>query len=346
MYTDVKLIPVPESIRFINMSDEEYFSDKYRGYISNSKLALMNPKQGGSPSIYKEGLGKHQKFSDSLIFGSAVHELVLQPESFKLIEEVERPTAKMGLMADELFKTLDGSEINASSEQIIAASNKVDYYKDKMDDKKIEAVLEKCIPYWTQRYQYESANNDNIIPIYLDSKSREKLKLCMESVSSNKEIQDLLHPVSIITPPICMNEAALFMDVKSIYKGKEHILPLKAKLDNFSIDVDTCTITLNDLKTTGHWLTDFGDSFIKYRYNRQMAMYLWMLRFFAIKKNVKNPDMYANMLLVSTVPDFRAGIFKVSNAEITKGFSEMKDLLQRIAYCEITNNFEDGCFEI
>lgn len=346
MYTDVKLTPIVDSIRFLNINDEEYFSSKYGGYISNSKLALINPDQGGSPSIYKEGLSKHKKESDSLLFGSAVHALVLQPESFEVAGSVDRPTAKAGLMADELFPKVDKVEFTILPEEIIEASDKVNYYKGKMDDDRIQALLDKCVSYWEQRIAYEKAKTSNLTPIYLDPKSRERLDLCMNSVRSNNEIQNLLHPEGISTPPICMNEAALFMDIKSVYKGKEHILPLKAKLDNFTINTETNELVLNDLKTTGHWLSKFRDSYIKYHYYRQMAMYLWMLRFYANKKHqIENPTMQANMLLVSTVPEYYSGVFKVRNSEIRKGFLEMKDLLQRVAYCEITNNFEDGCLD-
>ena len=38
------------------------------------------------------------------------------------------------------------------------------------------------------------------------------------------------------------------MDVKAEYKGKEYILKLKAKLDNFIIDFESKTLYLNDLK--------------------------------------------------------------------------------------------------
>ncbi|MBQ0113516.1 MAG: hypothetical protein KBT03_10330 [Bacteroidales bacterium] len=37
------------------ISDEEYFSPKYSDYISNSRLKLINPDQGGCPSQYKIG---------------------------------------------------------------------------------------------------------------------------------------------------------------------------------------------------------------------------------------------------------------------------------------------------
>lgn len=337
MHRNVKLIPLFDTIQLIEMSDEEYFSEKWAGYISNSTLALINPDQDGSPQIYKEGLSKHPKYSDSLVFGSAVHELVLQPGEFKVADNVNRPTAKMGAMADELYKTFLSNKGVVSDDDIIAASNKIDYYKGKMDSIKIENVKDKCINYWWDRRDWESEhNNSEIEPIYLDPKSREKLQLCLASVEANKEVQDLLHPKGVFEEPISMNEAALFMDVKAEHEGKETILKLKGKLDNFTIDIETNEVVLNDLKTTGHWLIDFGDSFKKYHYNRQMAMYAWMLRSYVQKQyNVKPSSLMANMLLVCTVPDYRAGVFRVTNGEIRKGFLEFKDLLQRVAYCEL-----------
>lgn len=337
MHRNVKLIPLLGTIQLIEMSDEEYFSDKWAGYISNSKLALINPDQDGSPQIYKEGLSKHPKYSDSLVFGSAVHELVLQPKEFAVVNNVDRPTAKMGAMADELYKTFLSNKGVVSDKDIIAASDKIDYYKGKMDSIKIENVKDKCINYWWDRRDWETErNNLGTEPIYLDPKSREKLQLCLASVEANKEVQDLLHPKGVFEEPISMNEAALFMDVKAEHEGKETILKLKGKLDNFTIDTETNEVVLNDLKTTGHWLIDFGDSFKKYHYNRQMAMYAWMLRSYVEKQyNIKPSSLMANMLLVCTVPDYRAGVFRVTNGEIRKGFLEFKDLLQRVAYCEL-----------
>lgn len=337
MHRNVKLIPLFDTIQLIEMSDEEYFSEKWAGYISNSTLALINPDQDGSPQIYKEGLSKHPKYSDSLVFGSAVHELVLQPKEFAVVNNVDRPTAKMGAMADELYKTFLSNKGVVSDKDIIAASDKIDYYKGKMDSIKIENVKDKCINYWWDRRDWETEHNNlGTEPIYLDPKSREKLQLCLASVEANKEVQDLLHPKGVFEEPISMNEAALFMDVKAEHEGKETILKLKGKLDNFTIDTETNEVVLNDLKTTGHWLIDFGDSFKKYHYNRQMAMYAWMLRSYVEKQyNIKPSSLMANMLLVCTVPDYRAGVFRVTNGEIRKGFLEFKDLLQRVVYCEL-----------
>ena len=80
-FKDFKVIPILSSIKRIDMSDEEYFSKTYRNYVSNSRLKNINPIEGGSPSLYKNP----PHFStQSLIVGSAVHERLLQPESFEL----------------------------------------------------------------------------------------------------------------------------------------------------------------------------------------------------------------------------------------------------------------------
>lgn len=335
MLDDIKIEPLVETIQYLEISDEEYFGPKFKNYVSNSRLALINPDQDGSPVIYRDGLSKHSKYSGSLVFGSATHELILQPESFYLVEEVDRPTAKLGFMADELFETFwVGNYI--ADEEVIRASDKIDYYKGKMDAVKIKNVLSKCRAYWEGRLNHEKEGRVGT-PIYLDYASRNKLKQCLHSVSSNKKIQKLLHPKGLFEEVISKNEGVLVMDVRMTVPGAEPIvLKLKAKLDNFTIDADSGELVLNDLKTTGHYLTQFVESFEKYHYNRQMAMYLWMLQLYV--KNVLKVElssMKTHMLLVSTVPDFRAGVFVVTKEEINKGFNEFKRLLRMVAYHEV-----------
>lgn len=328
---EVKLTPIEDSIQLIEMSDEEYFSSKWSDYISNSKLSLINPSQEGSPEKYLEGLSKNAIYSDSLTLGSAVHQLVLQEDEFEVAEGVERPTAKMGAMADELFPIYNSGEI-ITDEKVILASDKVGYYKGKMNDNKIQDVFNKCKKYWEDRQLWESAAPMDKIPIYLDLKSREKLAQCLTQIEGNKEVQNLLHPKGLLEDPKSFNEAALFIEVKAEYRGKEYILKLKGKLDNFTIDFENNEVVLNDLKTTGHFLTQFEESFQKYHYSRQMAMYLWMLSLYVKKTyNIPINSLTANMLLVSTIPDYRSGVFKVSRSYIKEGFNELSELLKRVA---------------
>lgn len=331
-HNDIKLRPLIETLQVLDISDEEYFGSGYRDYISNSRLKLINPEQDGSPEKYFKGI--QSTYSDSLAFGTAVHQLVLQPNEFVLIESVDRPTAKAGLMADELFPIFRDKSV-VTEEDIIKASDKLDYYKGKMTDERMEALRIKCENYYAQRLAYEwgSKFDKDRIPVYLDPKSRERLNACLNSVKNNTDIQKLLHPEYIMTEPKSLNEVCVLLDMEAEVEGEIVPLKLKAKLDNFTICPDDNVVTLNDLKTTGHYLTRFEESWENYHYYRQMGMYGWLLMLAAERiYGMENPDMKMNMLLVSTVPNYHAGVFKVSKKEMLRGFKEFNKLLKMVAY--------------
>lgn len=65
----IEIIPLLDTLRLQKIDDAEYFSEKYGGYISNSRLSLINPEQDNDPKAFFEGLNKHSKYSDALIFG-------------------------------------------------------------------------------------------------------------------------------------------------------------------------------------------------------------------------------------------------------------------------------------
>ena len=44
--------------------------------------------------------------------------------------------------------------------------------------------------------------------------------------------------------------------------------------------------------------------------------------------------MKSNMLLISTIPPFNSGIFKVLNTHINRGMEEFSELIKRVAYHE------------
>lgn len=343
MLKDIKITPLIETIKFLEISDEEYFGEKYADYISNSRLKLINPEQDGSPSAYLAGVGSEGRYSDSLYFGSAVHELVLQPESFILIDSVNRPTAKAGFMADELYPTFIANSV-VTADEIIAASNKIGYYKGKMDSDKMDALRIKCENYYAQRTAYEWGSNyvANKTPIYLDAKSRDRLRECITSVECNPQIQALLNPDYLLEKPISKNESVLLIDVLVEHNGLSKVLKLKAKLDNFTYSPESNELVLNDLKTSGHYLTKFKESFDKYHYARQMAMYLWMLRLYIKEEYNVEPELKSNMLIVSTIPDFRSGVFPVTNKHMQEGFGEFTRLLRLVAYYELYGYDADG----
>lgn len=329
----IKFTPLLDTLRLENIDDSVYFSEKYSGYISNSRLGLINPEQDGNPKKYFEGFGGNKIYSDALIFGSAVHQLSLQPESFFLADTVNRPTAKAGFIADIISKkTINVDEI--TDEMLIEAATEVDYYHGNLDEKKLTDLRNKITPYFydlNQFYQFDDRIGE---PIFLDVKNRERLNGCLEGLNSNFKIQKLLHPTGLLDTPISENEQTILLDVQVDIPGKEpFIIKLKSKLDNFTIDKENNTITVNDVKTTGKKVNEFNDAITRFHYNREMAMYCWLLSLCAKKYyGMENPIIKSNFLVVSTIPSYYTKVVPMTRELFMSGFEELKRLTKMVAY--------------
>ncbi len=327
---DIKIVPLLETLRLQKISDEVYFSEQYSGYISNSRLTLLNPKQGGTPEKFFDGF--KSSFNPSFALGSAVHEQILQPELFKLAEDTGKPTAKLGGVADVLYPIYCQREITDAD--IIEASNKIDYYKDKMTPDRIKEVRIKCADYWKNRSRYEFDLDETKEIRFLDKPMLDKANACIEALHNNNLAMSLLKPTGIITDPISECEQAILLDVKAIMpNGKEIILHLKAKLDNYTIDTETETITVNDVKTHGQMLNTFDDAKVRYHYNREIAFYLYLLNLCAKQfYGIEDSKKQANYLVVSTIPNYYSKVVPVTFDEIKLGFYELKKLIRYSAY--------------
>ena len=327
--SDIKITPIMDTLRLEDISDEIYFSEKYSDYVSNSRLSLINPDQGGTPEAYFEKTP--HEVTDSLILGSAVHGLILQPESYVLVETVDRPTAKAGLMADELYKL----KHIPSDEEIIAASDKIDYYKGKMNDKKINDLRTKCNAYWSTRAVWEAANKEETrTPIFLDDKKRDVVKSVLNSFNAYAEFKKLLEPEYLLEKPTMGNEKTILLDVTAEVEGSDPFtLRLKSKLDNYIINKEANSITVNDLKTTSKPVSYFKSAFDKYHYYRELGMYTWLLSLVAQKfYGISKPTMNANCLVVETFPSYTSMVHVLSPKDLMRGFNEFKTLLKLVAY--------------
>lgn len=334
---DIKLTPLLDTLRLEKISDKVYFSEKYSNYVSNSRLGLLNPRQDGNPDKFFSGL----KFttSQALALGSAVHELVLQPDSFELSEDVGKPTAKLGVMADELYPIF--VERDVTKDDVVKASDKVDYYKGKITRDRANDVISECSNYWTKRKERELDITQDREIIYLDNKSLEIVKSCVSALNSNKQVQNLLHPKGLLQDPISENEQAILLDVKAeCPNGSEFILHLKSKLDNYTIDLETNTIVVNDIKTIGKIVSEIDNNIKKFHYSREFAMYIYLLKLCAEKfYGLVNPKISANYLVVSTIPNFFTKVRPVTYGEIREGFHEFRTLLKYAAYNIGYNNY-------
>jgi len=273
-FSDFEIVPIMSSVCKRDISDELYFSPKYARYISNSRLKNINPNEEGTPSKY---LNPPRVQTTSLSIGSAVHECLLQPEEFELAPKLNKPTAKLGAVIDEIFINREkGLSIYNS---IHKACEKIGYYVSSID-KKIPFIIEKGFEYYWNRRKYESTKES----VFLSNSDYDVVNACLNSCKNNKSIMKKLHPTDDFGDLIeSHNEDALFIDFIVTYKKKHCVtLPFKLKADNWTIDYDNKVVTLNDLKTTGkpvNWFmnSEYG-SMNKYHYYRQMGVYsavLW-----------------------------------------------------------------------
>ena len=324
---EITLTPILESLQLLKISDAEYFSPKYGSYVSNSRLGLINPKQGGSPEAFFEGF-KDEGFNPSFMLGSAVHELCLQPEYFELAPALGKPTAKLGAMADELYPIWLKHPIKVSD--ITKASDKINYYKGKLTKEIIKKVNMQCKPYWEHRKSAQLNSTKEII--YLDDKSRDTVFSCAEALTCNQQVQSLLHPEDLLEDPISLNEHAILLDIQAkCPNGKEFTIHLKAKLDNFTIVGNT--ITVNDIKTIGKVVSEIDNNIVRYHYSRELSFYLFLLRLYVAKEyKIENPVMNANYLVVSTIPQYYTKVRVMNAQECAQGIHEFKTLLRYVAY--------------
>lgn len=334
---DIKLNPLIDTLRLEKISDSIYFSEKYSGYVSNSRLGLINPRQGGSPEQFFSGFSSN--YSQALEIGSAVHGLILQPESFELSNDIGKPTAKLGAMANELYPVFLKGDV--TKEDVITASNKVDYYKGRITPEIVKSVIDSSTPYWKERQKREFDLSQDKEIIYLDKKSIDTVSSCVKAVQENKSIMDLLHPKGFIDDPISENEQAILLDVEAVCpNGKKIILRLKSKLDNYTIDTENNTITVNDLKTIGKIVSEIQGNIKRFHYSREIAMYLYLLKACANKfYNLDNPKIRANYLVVSTIPSYYTKVRPVTYNEIREGFQEFQTLLKYVAYQIAYHNY-------
>ena len=334
LVSQIKITPIIESLRLENIDDDTYFSEYKKDYISNSRLGILI--RYGVKTFFE---GIPNEYNASFETGSLVHQQLLQPEFFEVIEGVYKPTAKAGLMADALYKP-DGT--TPTDDEIKSMSYVIGYYKDKLTSNRIKEFRDKAEPYWRDRCIFEQKNGIKPVKqrVYTDEKNFEILINCLKSLNKDKSIQKLLHPDGLISEPIIKNEHTILLDVKMEVPGYEpRVYKLKAKLDNFTVDRESGVITVNDLKTTSRPASQFDPKF--FRYQREIAFYSYLLKLVAKHKfDIDNPSIKGNFLVVSTIPDYNTLVYPMTPKLFKMGWEEVKYLLKCVAYFNQVKGYE------
>lgn len=336
---EFKITPLIETLWIGKIADADYFSKQYRNYISNSRLGLIDPSKDGSPEKFFEGF--KPIYSSSLELGSAVHELTLQNDLFTLCTSVDKPTGKVGIIADKLYS----KDKDITFEDVVRVAQEIDYYRGNATENQLKTVYSKCIDYINSRRLFERDFVGDKEVIYLDPKTRETAQNCVTAIFSNKYMMDLLVPKSDIGEVIFKNEDAILLDVEVEIPQleKKFILRLKSKLDNYSIDQLSNTIVVNDIKTLGKIVSKFNENIENYSYNRELAMYSWLLSLVAKKYyNMDNPTIKGNYLVVSTIPSYYTKVVPMTRNMYLEGWNSFTSLLKLVSYYVATEYKDFG----
>ncbi|MEE3343907.1 MAG: hypothetical protein VZS44_07455 [Bacilli bacterium] len=329
----IKITPLLDTLKLEDIDDDVYFKQYSKEYISNSRLGVL--KRDGVKTFFE---GIPQVYNPSFETGTLIHENVLEPEKYEVIEGVFKPTAKAGLMADALYKS-DGT--TPTDDEIKSMSYKIGYYKDKLTSNRLKEFRDKAEPYWRDRFLFEQNNPlGEKKRIFTDEKNYNLLVNCLKTLNENKDIQKLLHPSGLVEEPIVGNERTILMDIEMKVPDYEpRIYHLKAKLDNFSIDSEEKIITVNDLKTTSRPAVQFDPTFFSYQ--REIAFYSWLIKLCAKKfYNVENATTKGNFLVVSTIPEYNTLVYPMTPKLFLSGWKEVLYLLKTVAYFNQVKGYE------
>lgn len=327
-----KIEILKDSIQELDISDEEYFSDKFKDYVSNSSLKNINPDEDGSPEkFFNED---NNIYTSSLQFGSLVHEALLQPNSFELIQCIYKPSNKLGTLLDKIYDLR--KKHYKIKDAIIKASNEVDYYKNKISDKRIKNIINSGLKYYIYLYKSNYSENVRVLDINLFNKVKDCIDSCYNTFS--KKIKNNLYSEF----SEYRNERAFICDIKITFpNNNSEIIKFKSKIDNFIIDNFNDNIILNDLKTTGKNINLFFNkiineemplgSFYTYHYYRQLAVYKYIL------ETKYNKQIKSNLMIVESSYPFNYDIASIDTDILNYGLYEFKKLLCFVAFYKKNN---------
>lgn len=337
----IKITPIIDSLLMEKIDDNIYFSEKYNDYISNSRLTLLNSKSGGSCQKFLDGLGANNNYNASFLLGSGVHCMTLQPELFMITPPLARPSAKAGMMADIIYEQY--KDHLPTIERLRNAALKTDYYHGMPTQKQLESVRNKMVDYIKNRCKFDENNTDTREVIYMDDKLIETTNKCVEALSNNPVIQNLLHPEDLLGDLIVENEQAIILTCKVEAPGLDSFeIKLKSKLDNYVIDPTNNIITINDVKTHGRPMEKFLEAVTQYSYFREMAFYATLLKL-GVKKNfnMDNPEIYSNFLAVQTYDPYETQVVTMTDELWKKGQYHFMYLLRLAALAMYFKNTEE-----
>jgi len=184
----------------------------------------------------------------------------------------------------------------------------------------------------------------------LTSAQKELVQNCADSLRANKRANELLFQEGEDFGDKVYNELPIYWEEEIIVDDETVVLPCKGLLDRVKESVSNKHVHLIDLKTTSKPVAKFNSSFEYWRYYRQMAWYLRALSAWLIKKygeeEARTWKVSVTMVVVESYGLHQTMVYDVDSAWTDRGSAEAQDLVGRIAYATVKDNWEQSIEEI
>lgn len=267
---------------------------------SNSLLTWLEV----SPQYLLSRLTDREEPTPSMKFGSLLHNYVEDPDSFRIVPDVRRPSDNMVKLVHE-YVQCDGEEASRFDE----AFKKSDY-SDKARGRALKDFKSRDVQNYL-KYKLEQQEKDETTGHVLTWAEMNKLKRCVEALEAHPLAAKLLGLVRGSADSDVANEDIILWDY-TLPDGRT--VPCKGMLDRRELTSDKLIIT--DLKTTSescfgklfhindtgytpidYYGTGFMRSYLNYRYYRQRFMYT---KGAADQYGISEDDIEFNFVAINT----------------------------------------------
>lgn len=304
----------PEVTSFYN--EKFYFS-----YSSLNKL-LFSPKLFYKDYVLKD---REQLTESYLVEGKLLHCLLLEPEEFHnqfIMQPGKVPAGNNKLVVDavyEKYKQQENTERELSdfSDEILQILASINLHQAlKTDQQRLDKILV------SDNIDYFNFLKVRGTKSIIDEATLMKIKDSVEYFKDDEQIMSLLN----LKSPDTFNEVELKLDMQGVSFG------LKGIVDNVTVDHESETIFVNDLKTTSKPLTKFPETVEYYRYDLQAAIYYTLVKHTFKKDNAKTKNY--NIVFTFIVVDDYNNIypFQVTPETMKKWMVNLSTALKRAQF--------------
>lgn len=298
----------PEVINF-------YKEDFYFSYSSLNKL-LFSPRL-----FYKDYVLKERELltESYLVEGKLLHLLLLEPDEFDnnfIVQPGKVPTGNNKLVVDKVYEKYKEQEntdrkLSEFEDEIIDILAAIDLHqKLKTDKQRIEKII---ISDNEEYFEFLKKRGTKTV---IDNETLMKVKESVEYFKDNEQVMSLLN----LNKPDTFNELELKLDIPNVNFG------LKGIVDNVTIDHESETIFVNDLKTTSKALLKFPETIELYKYNLQAAIYYTLVKHNLKKNKVKNYKIIFTFIVVDAYNQIYP--FQVTQETMKKWLKELSETLK------------------